>query len=134
MNLLQKCWKWLSPRKALLRSNLGYLCGWVLSKNQKLPASWMIKTRTKGLVRIKSNDFSMNFIWAASNVRVYEIMDNKGSYKSKEFKFYLWQLIDLRWVNPELDKISLIMIYVNARIHISDEVKEFKMQIKTKIN
>ena len=74
---------------------------------------------------LQSNDFSMSFTWADSNVRVYEILGNQGSNKSKEFKFYLRQLIDLRWVDPELDKIPFIMMYDNAGIHTSDEVKEF---------
>ena len=73
----------------------------------------------------KNNDFSMTFIWAVSNIKVYGILGNQSSNKSKEFKFYLRRLIDCRNADPEFEKVPFIMMYDNSGIHTSDEVREF---------
>ena len=79
----------------------------------------------KGLLKIQRNDFSMSFIWAVSNIKVYGILGNQGSNKSNEFKYYLRQLLDCRNADPEFKKVPFIMMYDNSGIHTSDEVKEF---------
>ena len=80
------------------------------------------KRGRRGLVRIQNNDFCMSFIWAVSNIKVSGIIGNQGSNKSKEFKFYLRELIESRRANPELEKVLLIMMYNNARIHTFNEL------------
>ena len=52
-------------------------------------------------------------------------MGNQGSNKSKEFKFYLRELIESRRADPELEKVQFIMMYDNAGIHTSNELEEF---------
>ena len=52
----------------------------------------------------------MSFIYAMLNIKVYGIMGNQGSNKSKEFKFYLLELIESRRADSELEKLPFIMM------------------------
>ena len=72
----------------------------------------------------------MSFIWAVSNLRVYGIFGNQSSNKSQEFKFYLRQLFNERNSNIEFKEKPFVLMYDNAKIHTSKEMREFIIKSK----
>ena len=79
----------------------------------------------QGLMKIQAKYFSMTFICAVSNKKVYGILGNQSTNKSKDFKFYLRQLVYFRSVDTDLDGIPFILMYDNAKIYTSNEVWTF---------
>ena len=124
---MKGCWKWQRSSKNYIWKTLKlfiYIDEFSVNTRHHQFYGWSKRGR-RGLVRIQNNDFCMSFIWAVSNIKVYEIMGNQGSNKSKEFKFYLRELIESRRADPELEKVPFIMMHDNAGIHTSNELEEF---------
>ena len=85
---------------------------------------WSKKNR-RGYINIQSRDFSMSFILAVSKMNVYGFFGSEQSITSKEVKYYIKQLVEWRKEHQEIDSVSFILMYGNAKVHTSEEVWDF---------
>ena len=84
----------------------------------------------KRYIKTDSNDFSMSFIWALSSRWVFWIFGWNGSITSDEIKYYVKCLASNRNESQEIDDRDFILVYDNARVHVSEAMKEFIQKSK----
>ena len=84
----------------------------------------------KGYIKVDTNEFSMSFIVGVSARKVYGIVGSLSSITSSEVKTYIKQLVETR--NQEKDNANddFVLIYDNAKVHVSKVMKDFVKKTK----
>ena len=83
------------------------------------------KRELKGYISTQKSDFSMTFICAVSNIKVYGLPETDSTITSDEVKYYIRQLVEYRNQDLSLANKPFILMYDNAKVHTSDAVVQF---------
>ena len=88
------------------------------------------KREFKGYISTQKSDFSMTFICAVSNIKVYGLLGTDSTITSDEVKYYIRQLAEYRNQDLSLANKPFILMYDNAKVHTSDAVVQFIIKSK----